>query len=68
MNMQEIKHIAKDYGIKTTRMTKAQLIKQIQVAEGNFDCFATPVNAECDQIGCLWRDDCLTRTSTKSAS
>ena len=58
--MQEIREIAKDYGIKTARISKQDLIKEIQRTEGNFDCFATAASGECDQLGCLWRDDCLT--------
>lgn len=59
MNMQEIKERAKDFGIKTSRMSKTKLIQTIQVAEGNFDCFASAENSECDQLGCVWRDDCF---------
>ena len=59
MNMQEIRVIAKDYGIKSSRMTKAKLIQTIQLAEGNFDCFGSAIDGECDQAGCSWRDDCF---------
>ena len=60
MLMQQIREIAKDYGIKTARVSKENLIKEIQRTEGNFDCFASADAGECDQSGCLWRDDCLT--------
>ena len=59
MNIQEIREIAKDYGIKTSRLSKEKLIHTIQVTEGNFNCFASAVNGECDQLGCLWRKDCF---------
>ena len=59
MNMQEIRGIAKNFGIKTSRITKANLIKTIQLSEGNFDCFASAVDGECDQSGCIWREDCF---------
>lgn len=59
MQMTEIKTIAKQYSIKPGKLKKADLIKQIQLAEGNFDCYATPANATCNQEGCLWRSDCL---------
>jgi len=58
--MQEIRSIAKNHGIKISKMSKAKLIHEIQRTEGNFDCFATPVTGECDQTTCVWRDDCLT--------
>ena len=60
MNMQEIKGKAKDYGIKTTRIGKDDLIRAIQLSEGNFNCFASAVDGECDQSNCVWRDDCFT--------
>jgi len=59
MNVQEIRGMAKEYGIKTSRMSKVDLIKTIQLAEGNFSCFATAINGECDQMNCLWREDCF---------
>lgn len=67
MQMTEIRTIAKTLGVKTARMSKADIIKEIQKAEGNFDCFATPSDGYCDQMGCLWRDDCLkSAVSTKN--
>ena len=59
MNMQEVRGIAKEYGIKTSRMTKADLIKEIQLSEGNFNCFASAVDGVCDQSDCIWREDCF---------
>jgi hypothetical protein len=60
MLMQEIREIAKEYGIKTARVSKLNLIKEIQRTEGNFDCFASAESGHCDQEDCLWREDCLT--------
>ncbi len=59
MKMQEIREIAKPLGIKTSRMSKINLVRAIQQAEGNFPCFATATSGECDQIDCIWRKDCL---------
>lgn len=59
MNMQEIRERAKDFGIKTSRMSKVKLIQSIQSSEGNFSCFASAIDGECDQVACLWRDDCF---------
>ena len=39
--MKEIRDIARQLGIRPTRMEKAELIRAIQRAEGNFDCFGT---------------------------
>lgn len=59
MQMQEIRHIAKQHGLKTSRQSKVDLVRQIQSAEGNFSCFATAVSGVCDQQHCLWRQDCF---------
>lgn len=45
-------------GLETTGRTKAELIQEIQAAEGNFPCFGTAEDF-CDQYECLWREDCL---------
>jgi len=50
--------MAKELGIKTTGLKKVEMIKAIQRAEGNFDCFGTASNY-CDQMSCLFRQDCL---------
>lgn len=60
MRLSEIEKKAKALKIKDTwKYSKKDLIKAIQRAEGNFDCFGTAINKTCDQINCLWRSDCL---------
>jgi len=59
MQMQEIRNIAKEIGLKTSRLSKVDLVRSIQTAEGNFSCFATAVSGDCDQTGCVWREDCF---------
>ncbi|HKJ87029.1 MAG TPA: SAP domain-containing protein [Gammaproteobacteria bacterium] len=59
MNMQEIRGIATDHGLKPGRAAKAELVRRIQREEGNFDCFGTAYAGVCDQAGCLWREDCF---------
>jgi len=59
MQMQDIRQIAKQHGLKTARQSKIDLVRHIQSAEGNFSCFATANNGECDQHSCLWRQDCF---------
>jgi len=59
MKMQEVRDLAKELGIKTARMSKANVIQAIQVTEGNFGCFASAYNGECDQLNCIWREDCF---------
>jgi len=59
MNMQQIREIARDRGVRSGRMTKLQLVREIQKDEGNFACFGTASAGICDQTSCLWRPDCL---------
>ncbi|VAW70675.1 hypothetical protein MNBD_GAMMA09-2868 [hydrothermal vent metagenome] len=65
MKMQDIRVIAKDFGIKASSMSKARLIQTIQHSEGNFDCFSSAIDGECDQLKCLWRDDCFATARKK---
>lgn len=58
MTVKELRLMAKELNIKYVGQRKADLIRQIQKAEGNFDCFGTAVDG-CDQLQCLFRDDCL---------
>ena len=58
MTLPEIKKIAQQVGIPATG-TKGDLIKSIQMKEGNFACFGTASTGFCDQYGCIWRTDCL---------
>lgn len=59
MKMEEVRTIAKSHKIKPGNLSKKELIKMIQTVEGNFDCYATAYSGECDQVNCLWRDDCF---------
>ena len=66
MQMQEIRSKAKQFGLKTTaKQTKVELVRSIQVAEGNFNCFATALDGVCDQVGCIWREDCFATAKKK---
>jgi len=49
---------AKALGIKTSRRKKADVIRDIQRAEGNFPCFGTAVD-HCNQTDCCWREACM---------
>jgi len=59
MKLQEIKSVAKRTGVNAGKMKKTELIRSIQMAEGNRDCYATVYVNECNQMNCLWRADCL---------
>jgi hypothetical protein len=59
MNIEEVRDIAKSSSIKPGKLSKTELIKTIQSTEGNFDCFSSAHNSECDQSNCCWREDCF---------
>jgi hypothetical protein len=59
MKIQEIRGKAKALGLrKTIGVTKTELIRRVQKAEGNFDCFGTAKDY-CDQFQCCFREDCF---------
>ena len=64
MHIQTIRSIAKKLGISSAKVSKPELIRAIQRAEGNFDCFDTASDGYCDQYDCFWREDCLPNTAT----
>lgn len=59
MTMDEVRVIAKQWNLKTANSNKADLIRSIQVANGNIGCFNTAAPANCLQTDCMWAVDCL---------
>ena len=60
MKMQEVRNIAKKMNINTgTARTKQDLIRDIQITEGNSPCYKTI--SDCGIMNCLWRADCLSK-------
>jgi len=58
MKWRQIQTKGKELELNTTGMKKAELIRSIQKAEGNFDCFGTAEDY-CDQWECCFRSLCL---------
>lgn len=58
MKMQELRAIAKGLGINSFGKSKADLIREVQRAEGNFDCYGSARDF-CDQGDCAFRESCL---------
>lgn len=59
IKMGHIREKALDLGLRTpVGISKTELIRSIQRAEGNFDCFGTG-DDYCDQFTCYWRSLCL---------
>ena len=59
MKLSQIHTIASSLGIHAGKLPKAELIKSIQKSEGNFDCFSSATDGNCNQESCLWREDCF---------
>lgn len=59
MKIDAIKEIAKQHQLKPGKAKKDELIRAIQQAEGNTACFGSNNANECEQLDCLWREDCL---------
>ena len=59
MKLTEVRAIAKQHRIILGKLSKSELIRLIQACEGNFDCYASASEGECDQGGCSWRADCF---------
>lgn len=68
MKLDEIREMALDRGFTVSGRSKRDVIRQFQRAEGNFPCFATAANGECDQFECLWRGECLAALGQPSKS
>ena len=57
MKLQEIREIAKTFGIDPgSYRTTQEIIRNIQISEGYSPCFGT--TNTCDENDCLWRKDC----------
>jgi hypothetical protein len=65
MKLKEVKAIAKAKGIQAGNLEKTELIRAIQKAEGNFDCYGSAASGNCTQSGCQWRQDCLSVSAGK---
>ncbi len=58
MKMEVVRAHAKSLGITSIRKGKEQLIREIQLAENNRDCFNRGESTTCGQDQCAWRSDC----------
>ncbi|MDP3191541.1 hypothetical protein, partial [Rhodoferax sp.] len=63
MNMKAIRQLAKTLQVDTGQLSKTDLIRKIQLAEGNFDCYGSASSGDCDQLDCAWRSDCLNESA-----
>lgn len=58
MNMNQIKAIAAERGVRAGKLKKTDLIRAIQNAETNPECYMTGFVSDCGQEDCLWKEDC----------
>jgi hypothetical protein len=59
MTMPEIRARAAAIGLAgTSRLRKAELIRKIQLAEGNSPCYGAEWCHACAEMFCSWRSDC----------
>ena len=68
MNFNEIKRMAKGMGINTRGMKKTDVIRSIQRAENNIECYGTQRVDMCDEDACLWKNDCISLDQTRKAN
>ena len=59
MKYNEIQKMAKNMGVNTFQMKKKDMILAIQRSENNIECFGSPRVEHCQELTCLWRDDCV---------
>ena len=68
MKYNEIQKMAKNRGVNTFQMKKKDMILAIQRSENNIECFGSSRVEQCQELTCLWRDDCVTlNKSSKTA-
>ena len=58
MKMADIQSLVRKRGEAPGRRSKMGLVRHLQQAEGNPECFSPGQAACCGQDVCLWRGDC----------
>lgn len=62
MKVVEIRERGQATGVKgLANLRKGEMVRAIQRAEGNRDCFGADWRFGCPQLDCCWRTDCLTK-------
>ena len=68
MKYKEIQKMAKNIRINTFQMKKNDMILAIQRAENNIECFGTGRVEYCQELSCLWREDCVSLNKSNQSS
>ncbi|MFP4162124.1 MAG: SAP domain-containing protein [Ectothiorhodospira sp.] len=58
MNLATVRHIARGKGVPPDHLCKRELIRAIQIAEGNQPCFGQAPGGTCAHHDCHWHEDC----------
>lgn len=59
MLLRDIMDIAEKMGVAAGDLSRTELIRAIQRAEGYSDCFMTGQVRTCGQLNCLWYQECV---------
>jgi hypothetical protein len=59
MTLADVKEKAKKLNINAGKMSKTELVRAIQIKEGNSACFQSEIAPVCGLLNCLWRKDCV---------
>ena len=58
MKQADIRSFAKRLGVSPVGKKKETLVREIQRAEKNRDCYNRGESITCGQVSCTWREDC----------
>jgi hypothetical protein len=65
MHTPDLASLAKRYLLSADSLSMPQLVRKIQLAQGNQDCFSTGKRS-CEQTQCPWRKDCFAHSEQDS--
>ena len=67
MTIRQLKEIAKTRGLIIRNMKEENIIRILQRAEGNAECFRNAKGEACNQHICLWRSMCQDNTVVQTS-
>ena len=57
-DIEERNQIVKEHNLNLAKVTKVELIRALQQAEGEYQCFGSNIATTCEQHNCVWRAYC----------
>ena len=58
MDIEDIRIIAQRYRVECDGRSKNEIIRKIQMHNGQSNCFGTNHGDSCRYAGCCWREEC----------